>query len=153
MIKFLKPPRTNVRTSTGLLIVRLVAGLAFMFHGWGKIQNPTGWMGAETPVPGFLQALAALAEFGGGFCWIIGLLMPVASLGLACTMLVAAMTHAFMMRDPFVATGPGQGSYEPATMYLTISILFLLAGPGRYSVDRFLFGERIPPRTDEIRPL
>jgi hypothetical protein len=23
----------------------LLAGLAFMFHGYGKIQNPFGWMG------------------------------------------------------------------------------------------------------------
>ncbi|HSN54816.1 MAG TPA: DoxX family membrane protein, partial [Candidatus Sulfomarinibacteraceae bacterium] len=47
-----------------LLLLRLVAGLAFMFHGWGKIQNPFGWMGPDGFAPGFLQGLAALSEFG-----------------------------------------------------------------------------------------
>ena len=46
--------------------VRLVAGTAFVLHGWPKIQNPTGWMGPDAPVPGALQAAAAVAEFGGG---------------------------------------------------------------------------------------
>ena len=32
-----------------LLLLRFVAGLAFMFHGWGKIQDPFGCVsgGAE----------------------------------------------------------------------------------------------------------
>lgn len=43
-------------------------GVAFVLHGWPKIQNPMGWMNAMgmQSVPSFLQALAALAEFGGG---------------------------------------------------------------------------------------
>lgn len=41
-----------------LLLIRVVAGIAFMTHGWGKIQNPFGWMGPEAPVPGVFQALA-----------------------------------------------------------------------------------------------
>jgi len=34
-----KPLGLSARVSAGLLIVRLVAGLAFAFHGYGKIQN------------------------------------------------------------------------------------------------------------------
>ena len=67
--------------SVGLLGLRLVMGAAFMFHGWPKIQNPLGWMGPEAPVPAILQALAALAEFGGGMALIVGLLTRLASLG------------------------------------------------------------------------
>jgi putative oxidoreductase len=52
--------------SVGLLLLRLVMGAAFLFHGWGKIQTPLGWMGPDAPVPGILQALAAVAEFGRG---------------------------------------------------------------------------------------
>jgi putative oxidoreductase len=52
--------------SVGLLVLRLVMGVAFVLHGWPKIQNPGGWMGAEAHVPAMLQALAALAEFAGG---------------------------------------------------------------------------------------
>jgi len=128
--------------SIALLILRIIAGLAFMFHGWGKIQNPMTWMGPTAPVPGIFQALAAISEFGGGLCWILGLFMPVASLGLFFTMTVAVLTHAVALKDPFVASGPGQGSYEPALVYWGIAILFLAIGPGKHSVDSKIFGQR-----------
>ncbi len=142
MRQLFKPSPLTARVSTGLLILRLVAGLAFMFHGYGKIQNPTGWMGPNATIPGILQALAAVSEFGGGLGWILGLLTPLASFGLVCTMAVAAYTHAFVLHDPFVAKGPGSGSYELASAYFCVAILLLLAGPGRFSLDRVLFGEK-----------
>lgn len=141
-MKIFKTPHLSNCVSLGLLILRVVAGVAFMLHGYGKIITPFNWMGPDAPVPGFLQALAALAEFGGGLAWILGLLMPLASFGLACTMLVAAGFHAFVLGDPFVASGPGTGAYEPAAIYFCVSVLFLLAGPGRFSLDRKIFGER-----------
>jgi putative oxidoreductase len=142
MINLFRPTALSARVSTGLLILRLVAGLAFVFHGWGKIQNPTGWMGPNANIPGVFQALAAVSEFGGGLAWILGVLTPLASFGLACTMAVAAYMHAFILKDPFVARGPGSGSYELAAVYLCIAILFLLTGPGRFSLDRLLSREK-----------
>jgi len=129
-------------SSSALLFLRVVAGLAFIFHGWGKMQNPMAWMGPEAPVPGFLQFLAAFSEFGGGIAWILGLLTPLFSLGLMITMMVAAGMHKFAMKDPFVASGPGQSSYELAAVYLAIAILFLAVGPGKFSVDAKIFGNR-----------
>ena len=87
------------RGAVGLLVLRIVAGLGFVFHGWGKIQNPFGWMGSDAGIPGFFQALAAIAAFVGF-----------------------------------------EGSYEPALIYLCIALLFLLLGPGRYSIDANIFG-------------
>ncbi len=130
----------SVTTSIGLLPIRLVAGLAFIIHGSGKIQNPFGWMGPDAPTPGILQALAALSEFGGGFAWIVGFLTPLASFGIACTMTVAVYYHAALRGDPFVSVGGS--SYELASIYLCVAILLILAGPGRYSLDRAVFGER-----------
>ena len=135
----LKPPVLSFRFSTGLLILRLVVGLAFMFHGWGKIQNPFGWMGEDAKVPAILQMLAAVSEFGGGLAWMLGLLTPLASFGLACTMGYATWMHALVREDPFVSKGGG-GSYELASVYLCIALLLLLAGPGRFSLDQFTFG-------------
>jgi putative oxidoreductase len=124
-----------------LLLLRLVAGLAFMFHGWGKIQNPFGWMGPDGFAPAFLQGLAALSEFGGGLAWMIGLAMPLASLGIGATMAVAVTYHVAFRGDPFVAMGGGP-SYELAAVYLCLALLMLAAGPGRFSLDRLLFGRR-----------
>lgn len=121
-----------------LLLFRVICGYAFMLHGWGKIQNPFVWMGPDSTVPGVLQALAALAEFGGGLAWILGLVTPLSSIGIGCTMAVAIYMHAVVMGDPFVSKGGG--SFEPATMFLLISLLLFVLGPGRFSVDRKIFG-------------
>ena len=148
LIQLFRPANLTTPTSTALLLLRIVAGLAFMFHGYGKIQNPLSWMGPDSKIPGIFQALAALAEFGGGFAWMLGLLTPLASFLLACTMVVAVYFHAVILKDPFVPQGPG-GSYELASVYLCIAVLLLLGGPGRFSADHMLFGRRMLDRSAE----
>ena len=125
------PASPGFRPSLGLLGLRIVCGAAFMFHGWDKIRHPFSWMGPDSGMPGILQALAAVSEFGGGAAWILGALVPFASFGLACTMAVAAWRH-FSAGQPFVGRG---GSYELATVYLSVAVLLLLAGPGMFSLD------------------
>jgi putative oxidoreductase len=131
-------------TSVGLLALRVVMGAAFLFHGWPKIQSPFGWMGPEPPFPGPLVAAAAVAEFGGGIALILGALTRPAALLLAATMAVAAMFH-IRKGDPFVASKPGEPFWELAAVYLACSVLFLLAGPGRLSLDALLFGDTAAP--------
>jgi putative oxidoreductase len=140
------PPVATGRTAVGLLVLRVVVGLAFMFHGWGKIQNPLHWMGADSGVPSILQAMAAISEFVGGFAWIIGALTPLFSFGILCTMAVATFKHAVERGDPFVGKG---ASYELALVFFCVALLLLLAGPGRWSIDAWLFrrrGAAAPPR-------
>jgi putative oxidoreductase len=90
-------------------------------------------------MPGVLQFLAALAEFGGGIALVVGLLTRVASLGITVTMAVAAGMVHIAAGDPFVAAGGGR-SWELAVVYFACAALFLLAGPGRCSLDAVLFG-------------
>jgi len=134
-------PDHSSLTDAVLLMTRVIGGAAFMVHGWGKIRNPFGWMGPDADVPGIFQALAAFSEFGGGLAWILGLLVPLASLGIAFTMAVAVYSHAVLWGHPFVATGGGP-AYELASVYLCISLLLIAIGPGRVSVDRMVFGAR-----------
>lgn len=124
-----------------LLVVRVVMGVAFILHGWPKIQNPMGWMNAMggEGVPSFIQALAALAEFGGGIALVLGLLTPLAALGIVCQMLGALFMVHFPMGHPFVAATGGP-SYELPLVYLALAILLLVMGPGRWSFDALLFG-------------
>lgn len=129
------------QAAIGLLLVRLVFGAGIMQHGWGKIQHPFNWMGPDAGVPGIFQALAALSEFGGGAALILGLLTPVAMLGLAATMLVAIFTAHVPNGDPFVARGGGR-SYELAALYLAVAVQMIFTGPGSYSLDAKLFGRR-----------
>jgi putative oxidoreductase len=132
------------RGAAGLLILRLVFGIAIMMHGWGKIRSehgPTAWMGEHSSVPGFFQAMSAAAEFSGGLGIIFGFLTPVAAFGLFCNMFYAVFIyHIWGAGDPFVAMKPGVHSYEAAAGYLAVSLLMFLTGPGAWSVDAILVG-------------
>jgi putative oxidoreductase len=131
--------------AVGLLLLRLVTGAAFMFHGWYKIQSPGGifgWMGPQASMPGFLQGLAILAEFGGGLALVLGLLTPLAAVGIASTMIVALSMVHISAGHAFVAQGPGNPSWELAAVYLVNAILLILQGPGLFSVDACLFARK-----------
>lgn len=140
--KLFRPTELSTRASIGLLLLRVVAGLAFVLHGWGKIQNPLHWMGEQATTPAFFQALAAISEFGGGIAWILGLLTPLASFGMACTMAVAIHLHAIVMKHPFVPQGPGPGSYELPLVYFALAVLLMIGGAGKFSLDQLVFGPK-----------
>ncbi len=134
----LRPRVEGFFVSIGLLAIRLVAGAAFMHHGLPKIQNPFNWMPGSS-MPSILIALAAVAEFFGGISWVLGLFTPLFSLMIACTMGVAVSTH-LGHGDPFIGhAGP---SYEIAALYLAIAVNFLFSGPGKFSLDAWLFGKK-----------
>ncbi len=129
--------------AVGLLLVRLVTGAAFMHHGWGKIQNPLHWMDKmPEPAPPVLQALAAFSEFGGGIALILGLLTPLAALGIACTMITAIVRVHLPHGDPFVNPNPEGHSYELAAAYLASVIMLMLVGPGLFSLDAMFFRKK-----------
>lgn len=127
--------RHTVVVDYALLFVRLYMGIAFVQHGWTKIQNPAGWAGDGFPA--FLQVLAAVAEFGGGVSLILGLLTPLAGLGLICTMAVAIDVHRKMG-----AVMVGENSWELPGLFLVLALFWILVGPGRFSIDFLLFKYR-----------
>lgn len=124
------------RSAFGILLLRAGFGAGLMVHGWPKIQTPTSWAGDT--LPGMLQALAALGEFGGGLALLLGLLMPLGALGVLFTMLGAWW---FQHRtDPWI--NPGNSSYELASLYGVLALALFFIGPGCYSLDYLLWGRR-----------
>lgn len=138
------------RPAWGLLLLRLVVGGAFVQHGLSKIQAPFGWMGPHSTVPGLFQGLAALSEFGGGLALILGFLTPLAALGIASTMIVAyTMVHG-PAGHAWIASKPGQGSFEDVAFYLAAALALFFTGPGALSLDRVLFGRHTADETRNV---
>lgn len=160
LMDLLYPPFVGGRIGVGLLLLRVVAGFALFFHGLQKMAtSPFGWMGPEGFAPPFLQFLAAFSECFGGLALVIGLLTPLAALGVAATMFVATFVVHVAGGDPFVRlrgaeqeeallglpmalvrTGGEGGSWELASIFLVIALVLLLTGPGTLSLDAKLFG-------------
>lgn len=118
----------------GLLILRLFAGIAFtVAHGLVKVQNPgiaiNSARSLNFPVHELFGWAAILSEFLGGILLALGLLTRPAALFIAGTMCVAA----FMVHG-----NDGFKTQELALVYLSVMILFLCTGGGRFSVDSLI---------------
>lgn len=122
------------QTDVGLLLLRLFAGIALALgHGLGKFPpsprfiSGVGELGF--PMPLLFAWAAAVAELLGGFLLALGLLTRPSSLLILFTMATAAfLAHG---DDPF-------SGKEKALLFGFVALLFLIAGPGRYSIDRLL---------------
>jgi putative oxidoreductase len=123
----------------GLFILRVGIGICYICHGWGKISNPDGWEGLGgaigalgfTVPPSVAKAfgfMAALSEFGGGICLILGFLFRPACILMASTMAVALATH-LKHGDPFLI-------YSHALENLILFFGLIFIGPGKVSIDR-----------------
>jgi putative oxidoreductase len=93
------------------------------------------------PPPGFMQALAAICEVGGGVLLALGLFTRVAALAIAAVMVGALALVHIPKGDPFVS--PGGPSCEPASVYLVVMLLIAAVGAGAYSLDAMLFGRKV----------
>ena len=122
----------------GALILRVFAGLALaLAHGIGKMPPSEGFVGVVAeigfPSPVAFAWAAGIIELAGGLLLAIGLLTRPAAILIAITMLVAAVLGE--SGNPFVER-------ERALLFAVIAIYFVLAGPGRYSVDGWFAARR-----------
>ena len=127
----------------GLLLLRVGLSVMFMLHGYPKLMGgPAAWAGIGGVMgtvglsfaPAFWGLLAALAEFGGGLLLGLGLGFRLACFGLLVTMAMATVMH--------LSKGEGFSAYSHALESAFVFLGLLLAGPGRYSLDKRLSGSR-----------
>ena len=88
----------------GLLILRLGIGTMFMYHGygkfaggtemWAKIGGAMSFLGVSSH-PEIFGFLAALSEFGGGLCLILGFLVRLVWYGSQIVSSVRAIENSF----------------------------------------------------------
>lgn len=130
--------------SVGLLVIRLVIGLAFIGHGAQKLfgwfggygpKGTGGWMESIGIKPGVAMAVAAgLMEFVGGALFAAGLLTP-----LGAALIVFAMLGAIVKVHAPNGFWNTTNGYEFPLTLLVVAVGVALTGPGAISLDALLF--------------
>ena len=133
LLKFLGKYR-----DTGLLIMRLGLGVAFLLHGlpklvggpdaWVKLGKAMGHLGIDF-VPVFWGFMAAVSEGIGGLLLILGLFYRPICLLLAFTMTVATLTMA-------APKGRDFKEYSHPLKLVFVFVGLACVGPGRFSIDK-----------------
>lgn len=129
-----------------LLLIRLAAGIPFLYHGAGILF---GWNGpgvagfaAYTHMPVPVALLVGLAEFLGGLAMVTGVLTRLGGVCTAIVMIGAiAMVH---WPHGFDVT---KGGFEYALAQLLNSVVLVITGAGDYSLVRALPQYRRPAGT------
>ncbi len=113
---------------TMLLLVRVMVGLVFAYHGYQKLMDISGTAGFFTNVGipgGELTAwLVALVELLGGLALIAGVYTSYAAILLTIVMIVAIL---------MVHLGQGFKGMEYQLVLLATSLGLVFSGPGKYS--------------------
>lgn len=128
-----------------LLVGRVAIGICFVVHALGKLGlvgtgNLAGfadWLGSlGVPYPWVQARMAMLSELGGGALLTVGLFTRP-----ACVVLIVTMGVAGLMGHKgagYLITNDPPGA-EYTINLAVICLMFLLAGPGRLSLDAMLF--------------
>jgi len=139
-----------LETNAGLidlaaLVGRVFIGVCFIVHALGKLglvgtgnmQGFTEWLESlGVPQPALQARLAMLSELAGGTALLLGLFTRPACLVLIFTMIVAGrLGH---RGAGYLITNEPPGA-EYTINLAAICLVFLLLGPGGYSLDSLLF--------------
>ena len=129
-----------------LTFLRITLGLVMLPHG---LQKTVGWFGgsgfdgtmgwlASVGVPAVLAFLAILAESAGAAALVAGFGTRLAAVGILANMLVAGSMHranGFFMNWSGQQAGEG---FEYHILAAAMALIVIVAGAGRWSLDRVL---------------
>lgn len=116
-------------------LLRVIAGVALVTHGYAKILDPFGAVGMVEGLgfyPGaFWSPLLSATEFFGGIFLAIGFLTRPAALATMIILLVTVWFHWIVMDQGY----PGA---EKSILWAAICFYFVIHGGNRWSVDRLI---------------
>jgi len=136
MIKKILFPKNTYDTNVSivLLVLRIAFAGVLVMHGWQKLTHfdATVQQFESMDVGGTVAAaLSVFAEFFCALGVVVGLLYRLALIPLIINMSVAF----------FIVHGAklmGEGNGELAFLYLVVFVVLIVAGSGKYALDRFL---------------
>lgn len=126
-----------------LLFVRLYWGWEFAEDGWGKLHNlgrVTDYFASlNLPMPGPTALFVSVVELVGGVLLVLGLLSRLTGLVLTVNMLVAFLSvEGDRQALLSVFTDPDKFSAATPYGFLFASLVILIFGPGKLSLDTLL---------------
>ncbi len=138
-------------TDVALTLNRIAVGLFFMISGYHKLFNAQRHRvladelkGLGIHAVGFNQWWVPSVEFAAGAAVVIGLLAPLAALGLLFISLVAIVTSGpqriKVMHPIDKADRIDNWLYLPELLYVFMLITVVSAGAGPYSFDALILG-------------
>jgi putative oxidoreductase len=128
------------RINAALLVIRIAASLAFLYHGSGILFGAFGGPGprgfaAFTHMPLGIVYLVGLAQVCGGLAILLGIFTRIGALCIVIVMLGAI----FLVHAPH-GFDINKGGYEYALSLLLVALGLFLSGPGAYSLAANLPG-------------
>ena len=122
------------QVDAALLLIRIAAALAFLYHGCGILFGMFGGPGpvqfaAFMHMPEAVGYLVGLAQVAGGLAILTGILIRV---GTACVIVV--MLGAIFLVHLAHGFDINKGGLEYALTQLLIALALFLSGAGRYSL-------------------
>jgi len=131
----------NSLQSFFLLFVRLYWGWQFVVDGWGKLHNLSKvieyFSSLGLPAPGPTATFVSILELVGGVLLALGL-----GSRLIALLLTVNMTMAYITGDReallSIFSDPDKFSAAAPFTYLMASLLILIFGPGRFSLDHLI---------------
>ncbi len=135
--KFLSPTLIDRKLNVSLLILRAFAAIVMIPHGYQKLlhysENASEFMNFMGLGGEISYALIICAEFSCAILLLVGLFTRFASIPL-----IIAMAVAVCKAHNCEIFGDGQTAFLFLTCFLTV----MIAGPGKYSIDAFLFPKK-----------
>ncbi len=127
--------------SLSLLFARLLVAYGFYepaMMKWNDINSVAEWFGSMgIPFPTLNAYMAASTEVAGVVLLTLGLFTRLISLPLIVIMIVAIVT--VHLGNGFSA---GNNGFEIPLYYMSFLLVFFSHGAGKFSLDRFIFGEK-----------
>ncbi|MBS1597212.1 MAG: DoxX family protein [Bacteroidetes bacterium] len=136
MKNFLSP--NPIWQQSGIGLLRIIVGGFMIYHGWEVFDAATmkgyaGWDNFKNSSMGLLLVyLGKTAELLAGVMLLLGCFTRV-----ACVVLIVTMLYISLF------LGHGKIWYEDQYpfLFVLLGFVFIFSGPGKWSVDRLLFGE------------
>jgi len=142
MKKLLSVSHQTKNVDIVLLVLRITIAALMLTHGLPKMEallsgEPIQFVSVFGLSPAVSLGLTVFAEVFCSILILVGFGTRLAAIPLIITMAVAAfIVHA---ADPF-------GKQEMAILYLAVYVVLLIAGSGRYSLDRLLTNKPVLER-------